>query len=171
MYKNITIQYLFSSILHTYIKIEPFEFIDFHNYKSLESHKLKQIRQKPSAAIIHIVGSDRHRKTVDLKCLTATCFISEPAYGTYCAPSVLIIFINMMLLKKTESKDPCKPFMYDGQDELQKTFLCFAFLCIPIMLFGKPVYQMLADKKRKVSLSNFVKQRVKRRDQINDRNN
>ncbi|XP_059049703.1 V-type proton ATPase 116 kDa subunit a 1-like [Achroia grisella] len=74
---------------------------------------------------------------------------TDPAYGTSCAPSVLIIFINMMLLKETESKPPCRALMYDGQDALQKTFLVIAYICVPIMLFGKPVYQMMAAKKRK----------------------
>ncbi|KAL4706770.1 hypothetical protein ACJJTC_018151 [Scirpophaga incertulas] len=73
----------------------------------------------------------------------------DPAYGTSCAPSVLIIFINMMLLKNTETKPPCRPTMYDGQDALQNTFLVFAYICVPIMLFGKPVYHIMADRKRK----------------------
>ncbi|KPJ05979.1 V-type proton ATPase 116 kDa subunit a isoform 1 [Papilio machaon] len=73
----------------------------------------------------------------------------DPAYGTYCAPSVLIIFINMMLMKKSESRPPCPQHMYAGQEPLQKTFIAIAFLCVPIMLFGKPVYQMIADKKKK----------------------
>ncbi|XP_075971868.1 V-type proton ATPase 116 kDa subunit a1-like [Anticarsia gemmatalis] len=74
---------------------------------------------------------------------------TDPALGTSCAPSVLIIFINMMLLKKSEDKPPCRAFMYDGQDELQKTFLAIAFLCIPVMLFGKPVYKIMVTRKRK----------------------
>ncbi|KAL0833015.1 hypothetical protein ABMA28_001134 [Loxostege sticticalis] len=78
-----------------------------------------------------------------------TAVATDPAYGTSCAPSVLIIFINMMLLKDSESKAPCHAFMYDGQDGLQKSFLVFAYLCVPIMLFGKPVYQILAAKKQK----------------------
>ncbi|CAH0693409.1 unnamed protein product [Chilo suppressalis] len=73
----------------------------------------------------------------------------DPAYGTSCAPSVLIIFINMMLLKESESKPPCRLEMYDGQDALQKTFLVLAYTCVPVMLFGKPVYYMIAAKKRK----------------------
>ncbi|KAJ2952239.1 hypothetical protein O0L34_g4515 [Tuta absoluta] len=73
----------------------------------------------------------------------------DPAYGTSCAPSVLIIFINMMLHKDSEAKEPCKPFMYDGQAQLQNTFLIIAFLCVPVMLFGKPVYKVVMDKKRK----------------------
>lgn len=74
---------------------------------------------------------------------------TDPAYGTSCAPSVLIIFINMMLLKSSEDKPPCRALMYDGQDELQKTFLVLALLCIPVMLFGKPVYKIMVARKRK----------------------
>ncbi|CAG9794994.1 unnamed protein product [Diatraea saccharalis] len=70
-------------------------------------------------------------------------------YGTSCAPSVLIIFINMMLLKESVIKPPCKANMYDGQDALQWTFLVFAYMCVPIMLFGKPVYKILSARKRK----------------------
>lgn len=79
---------------------------------------------------------------------------SDPVYGSSCAPQILILFINMMLLKKTESKDgpPCQGYIYAGQDELQKTFLVLAFLCIPVILFGKPVYQIMSDKKRRVSV-------------------
>ncbi|XP_048478920.1 V-type proton ATPase 116 kDa subunit a 1 isoform X1 [Plutella xylostella] len=76
---------------------------------------------------------------------------TDPVYGSSCAPQILILFINMMLLKKTESKDgpPCQGYIYAGQDELQKTFLVLAFLCIPVILFGKPVYQIMSDKKRR----------------------
>ncbi|XP_049869830.1 V-type proton ATPase 116 kDa subunit a 1-like [Pectinophora gossypiella] len=84
-----------------------------------------------------------------MKWISYSALSQDPAYGTSCAPSVLIIFINMMLMKATEAKEPCLSFMYPGQEALQKTFLAFAFLCIPVMLFGKPVYKMLADRKRK----------------------
>lgn len=70
--------------------------------------------------------------------------------GTSCAPSVLIIFINMMLFKESNVKEPCQPLMYDGQDAIQKLFLAVAFLCIPVMLFGKPVYQLMVARKNKV---------------------
>ncbi|XP_028036199.1 V-type proton ATPase 116 kDa subunit a-like [Bombyx mandarina] len=65
---------------------------------------------------------------------------TDPTYGTSCAPSVLITFINMMLLKGSEDSPPCKAMMFDGQDALQKLFLTLGFLCIPIMLFGKPAF-------------------------------
>ncbi|XP_013184612.2 V-type proton ATPase 116 kDa subunit a 1 [Amyelois transitella] len=74
---------------------------------------------------------------------------TDVAYGSSCAPSVLIIFINMMLLKKDQDNPPCRTFMYDGQDILQSTFLALAYLCVPVMLFGKPVYQILSSRKRK----------------------
>ncbi|XP_041970218.1 V-type proton ATPase 116 kDa subunit a1-like isoform X2 [Aricia agestis] len=84
-----------------------------------------------------------------MKWIMYSAISEDPAYGTSCAPSVLIIFINMMLMKSSDVKEPCKAFMFDGQEVLQKIFLAIAFICIPVMLFGKPVYQMLADKKRK----------------------
>ncbi|XP_026322530.1 V-type proton ATPase 116 kDa subunit a-like [Hyposmocoma kahamanoa] len=73
----------------------------------------------------------------------------DVAYGTSCAPSVLILFINMMLMKKSTVKESCKEYMYDGQETLQKTFLAFAFLCVPVMLFGKPIYMVWEKRKRK----------------------
>ncbi|XP_072939413.1 V-type proton ATPase 116 kDa subunit a 1-like [Epargyreus clarus] len=84
-----------------------------------------------------------------LKWIMYSANSTDPAYGTSCAPSVLILFINMMLMKKTEAREGCLPFMFPGQDTIQKMFLAVAFLCIPVMLFGKPVYQMMAAKKRK----------------------
>ncbi|XP_069358262.1 V-type proton ATPase 116 kDa subunit a1-like isoform X2 [Maniola hyperantus] len=73
----------------------------------------------------------------------------DPALGSSCAPSVLIIFINMMLFKESIINPPCKPFMFDGQDIIQKIFLAVAFLCIPVMLFGKPVYEIMVARKNK----------------------
>ncbi|CAH4038220.1 unnamed protein product [Pieris brassicae] len=82
-----------------------------------------------------------------MKWIMYSTVAEDPALGSACAPSVLIMFINMMLLKSTEVRWPCQPFMYEGQNALQRTFLAVAFLCIPVMLFGKPVYQII--KKRK----------------------
>ncbi|PZC76113.1 V-type proton ATPase 116 kDa subunit a 1 [Helicoverpa armigera] len=84
-----------------------------------------------------------------MKWIMYSAVAEDPASGTSCAPSVLIIFINMMLLKSSEDKPPCRAMMYDGQDQVQKTFLAIGFLCIPVMLFGKPVYKMIMAKKRK----------------------
>ncbi|XP_012524036.1 V-type proton ATPase 116 kDa subunit a1 isoform X2 [Monomorium pharaonis] len=64
-----------------------------------------------------------------------------------CAPSVLITFINMMLFKHAPVPDDCSEYMFEGQDILQKVLLFAALLCIPVMLFGKPVYVVLSKRK------------------------
>ncbi|XP_065093537.1 V-type proton ATPase 116 kDa subunit a1-like isoform X1 [Ochlerotatus camptorhynchus] len=64
-----------------------------------------------------------------------------------CAPSVLIMFINMMLFKQTPPLHGCEEFMYSFQSSLQRTFVFIALVCIPWMLLGKPFYIMFNKKK------------------------
>ncbi|GBO99090.1 hypothetical protein EVAR_7051_1 [Eumeta japonica] len=71
----------------------------------------------------------------------------DEAYRQGCAPSVLIMFINMMLFSKTEPQPGCKEFMFEGQSTLEFAFVLVALCCIPIMLLGKPMY-ILATKKK-----------------------
>ncbi|KAF5299268.1 hypothetical protein FQA39_LY02441 [Lamprigera yunnana] len=75
--------------------------------------------------------------------------LKETAYGTSCAPSILIIFINMMLFKSTVPAKDCKEFMFDGQKEFQIALLVVSVVCIPVMLFGKPLYLILTKKKKR----------------------
>merc|ERR1739844_132472 len=65
-----------------------------------------------------------------------------------CAPSVLITFINMVLFKSDEPLEGCETvYMMGGfQHFLQKFLVLVSVICIPIMLFGKPVYMMLQKK-------------------------
>lgn len=82
--------------------------------------------------------------------LTANRFIWIPddvKYGTSCAPSVLIYFIDMMLYSDPEEVVNCDQYMYDGQKTVQTIFILVALLMIPIMLFGKPVYHVMTRKK------------------------
>lgn len=65
-----------------------------------------------------------------------------------CAPSVLIMFINMMLFKKTEPLHGCEEFMYSFQESLQRTFVFIALICIPWMLLGKPFHIMFSRKNK-----------------------
>ncbi|NWI57956.1 VPP2 ATPase, partial [Calyptomena viridis] len=51
------------------------------------------------------------------------------------APSILIQFINMFLFPGGEAKG-----FYTGQAALQRILLGVAFLCVPVMLLGKPLY-------------------------------
>lgn len=64
-----------------------------------------------------------------------------------CAPSVLITFINMMLFKHTKPPEGCSEYMFEGQEILQYIFLGCALLCIPVMLFGKPLHSLCSKKK------------------------
>lgn len=72
-----------------------------------------------------------------------------------CAPSVLITFINMMLFKNAVVPDGCSQYMFDGQDILQLILLIGAVLCIPLMLFGKPLY-ILYSKRLKMPGKTYV---------------
>ncbi|KAG6438491.1 hypothetical protein O3G_MSEX000014 [Manduca sexta] len=69
--------------------------------------------------------------------------------SAYCAPSILITFINMMLFKTDANTRPqCDDTMYAGQLQLQKFFVIVALLCVPVMLFGKPYFIMKEQKQR-----------------------
>ncbi|CAD0197148.1 unnamed protein product [Chrysodeixis includens] len=69
--------------------------------------------------------------------------------SAYCAPSILITFINMMLFKHDENTRPvCDPVMYAGQMGIQKFFVIVALMCVPVMLFGKPYFIMKEQKER-----------------------
>lgn len=67
-----------------------------------------------------------------------------------CAPSVLIMFINMMLFKNTPPFKGCEEFMFESQEGLQKVFVIIGLICVPWMLLGKPLY-IKFTRGRKVS--------------------
>ncbi|KAK0090199.1 hypothetical protein PV325_002269 [Microctonus aethiopoides] len=74
-----------------------------------------------------------------------------PELGPSCAPSVLITFINMVLMKGSDPPNKtdvlkCDPMMFSGQEGLQKFLIVIALLCVPWMLFAKP-YLILRQKK------------------------
>lgn len=64
----------------------------------------------------------------------------DPKHGTSCAPSVLIYFINMMLMKEAEPATGCDPYMFDFQQTLQYILVACAVVCIPVLLLGKPLF-------------------------------
>lgn len=63
-------------------------------------------------------------------------------YGTSCAPSILITFINMMMFKNPPDtlEGGCSSYMFRGQATLQKYLLLMALACIPVMMLGKPIW-------------------------------
>ncbi|XP_018428555.1 PREDICTED: V-type proton ATPase 116 kDa subunit a [Nanorana parkeri] len=61
------------------------------------------------------------------------------------APSLLIHFINMFLFSQNkDNKD-----LYTGQVNVQKSLVIVAVACIPILLFGDPLYQYFQHRKKK----------------------
>lgn len=63
-----------------------------------------------------------------------------------CAPSILNMFINMMLFKNSPPLEHCDEFMFDGQESVQTAFILIALVCIPWMLLAKPLYIMCTRK-------------------------
>lgn len=72
---------------------------------------------------------------------------NEEATGPFCAPSVLITFINMMLFKENTAPEGCDPYMFPNQKTIQRTFMIISLLCIPWLLLGKPIYLICFHKK------------------------
>ncbi|XP_054084333.1 V-type proton ATPase 116 kDa subunit a 1 [Zeugodacus cucurbitae] len=73
---------------------------------------------------------------------------TEQALTPGCAPSILILFINMMLFGYTEPKDGCKEYMYAGQEIIQIVLVVIAVLCIPWMLLGTPLHEKFKRVRR-----------------------
>ncbi|XP_034233898.1 V-type proton ATPase 116 kDa subunit a [Thrips palmi] len=77
---------------------------------------------------------------------------SDPAQikaSPYCAPSVLISFINMMLFSENPIVKDCDQYMFASQGSVQKVLVLVAVACIPFMLMGKPIAILLARRKPK----------------------
>lgn len=76
--------------------------------------------------------------------------------GPFCAPSILITFINMVLFKSAD-KAPAgctSNLLYPGQEIVQKVLVLVALVCVPWMLFIKPFVlkkQWKAAQAKKVS--------------------
>lgn len=66
-----------------------------------------------------------------------------------CAPSVLILFINMMLFKHSNPFPGCEEYIYENQHQVQTILVLISLACIPIMLFGKPIYLIFFASKNK----------------------
>uniref|UniRef100_A0A8C0FVM1 V-type proton ATPase subunit a n=1 Tax=Bubo bubo TaxID=30461 RepID=A0A8C0FVM1_BUBBB len=62
-------------------------------------------------------------------------WLAYSAEDSTSAPSILIQFINMFLFPGGETE-----VFYTGQVALQRFLLSIAFLSVPVMLFGKPLY-------------------------------
>lgn len=65
-----------------------------------------------------------------------------------CAPSVLIMFINMMLFKSTTPLEHCEEYMFESQHNVETIFIAIGLCCIPWMLLGKPLYIKMTRKQQ-----------------------
>lgn len=70
----------------------------------------------------------------------------DMAYTPGCAPSILITFINMILMGHAQVREGCSEYMFPGQTTLQLACVIIAALCVPVMLFGKPLFFLLHKK-------------------------
>lgn len=70
-------------------------------------------------------------------------------YNSGCAPSVLIIFIDMMLMKTTEQeKNNCNRGMFPYERLIEYILILVALVMVPVMLAAKPIYMMRRHKKK-----------------------
>ncbi|XP_063909634.1 V-type proton ATPase 116 kDa subunit a 1-like [Zophobas morio] len=84
-----------------------------------------------------------------MKWIWYSCDKANPIeYGSSCAPSVLIYFINMMLFKEQEPTPGCNMYMFDGQAQLQQILVYLSLICIPVLLLGKPFYIKFTRKSK-----------------------
>lgn len=73
--------------------------------------------------------------------------------GPYCAPSILITFINMVLFKESTPLVGCDKNIYSGQEGFQMLLVVVAVLCVPWMLLAKPIIIMRNQRKMHVPLT------------------
>lgn len=81
-------------------------------------------------------------------------FFPEMPYNPGCAPSVLILFINMMLFKHTAPQKGCEEYMFVGQDKLQLVLVMLSLLCVPVLLLGKPIHELCVRRRHAKAVSN-----------------
>lgn len=77
-------------------------------------------------------------------------FLVDVKRGAGCSPLILILFIDMVLLSTTKPvEEDCDAYMFASQEKLQRLLVVIAVICVPIILFGTPVYLNKIYKKKK----------------------
>ncbi|KAK6634657.1 hypothetical protein RUM43_012058 [Polyplax serrata] len=67
-----------------------------------------------------------------------------PETGTYCAPNLLLTFINMILFKKVPVRKECTP-MFPNQEQVQKILVTIALICVPWLFAAKSVFLLMRN--------------------------
>ncbi|KAM8712728.1 hypothetical protein ACLKA7_013115 [Drosophila subpalustris] len=74
--------------------------------------------------------------------------LKQAPYNSACAPSVLITFIDMMLMKTSELEvKTCNKGMFPNERLIEYILVLIAFAAVPILLAGKPIYLTHRQKK------------------------
>ncbi|XP_045784820.1 V-type proton ATPase 116 kDa subunit a1-like [Maniola jurtina] len=92
---------------------------------------------------------------------------TEVKRGAGCAPLILILFIDMVLMSTSKPvEDECDAYMFEGQESFQRLLVFIAVINVPILLFGSPVYLNHIYKKKKEEALKKISQfrRYQRRD-------
>ncbi|XP_059177289.1 V-type proton ATPase 116 kDa subunit a 1-like isoform X3 [Physella acuta] len=78
-------------------------------------------------------------------------WLTFDATESYCAPALLIHYINMFMFKYTypSKGDTCNPnyVYYNGQKTVQMAMFALAILSVPVLLFVKPIYLIFIKKR------------------------
>ncbi|EDW59357.1 V-type proton ATPase 116 kDa subunit a 1 [Drosophila virilis] len=72
-----------------------------------------------------------------------------------CAPSVLIMFIDMILMKTETPAKGCTASMFPAQRELETILFVVAIICIPWILLGLPLWTMCKRKYMRKNTEHF----------------
>ncbi|CAH0703424.1 unnamed protein product [Spodoptera exigua] len=72
--------------------------------------------------------------------------------NTSCAPQILLLFIDMVLMSETKpANEGCKEsYMFENQRLLQTCLVFAALLCVPVLLLGTPIYKLTTNKKKRI---------------------
>ncbi|CAG5124245.1 unnamed protein product, partial [Candidula unifasciata] len=79
-------------------------------------------------------------------------WIMFDAVSSKCAPSLLIHYINMFMLKYNTNECDPQAIFYKGQQGVQITMLLLAVLSIPVLLIVKPVVLIVTRNRRQAGM-------------------
>lgn len=83
------------------------------------------------------------------------CIVFTDTHETreHCAPLLLIYFIDMVLFRDTKPvEEDCNAYMFANQPYIQKCLVLVSLVCVPIMLFGSPVWVSRVNAKKRAGL-------------------
>ncbi|XP_049705433.1 V-type proton ATPase 116 kDa subunit a 1 [Helicoverpa armigera] len=86
-----------------------------------------------------------------IKWFLYTAKSADQERNTSCAPQILILFIDMVLMTESKpSTEGCKEaYMFDNQRTVQMTLVFTALVCVPILLLGTPIYKIRKNKRKR----------------------